>query len=117
MLEQGEVASAALSLQEYNQHRQDFKPKQFRIIDIDSHTIPSGAIIISDKISPQKIELIEKSLTQAPSHIAASAKFLPNERASEYEYLIQVMEKVISISNRIKEQPALFYEPEKSVAK
>lgn len=117
LLEQGEVASAALSLQEYNQHRQDFKSKQFRILSIDSHTIPSGAIIISDKISPQKIESIQNSLAEAPSHIAASAKFLPNEEVSEYEYLVQVMERVVSISERIKKQPALFYEQEKSVAK
>lgn len=116
LLETGEVAAAALSLQEFNRYRQNFKPKQFRIINIDSHTIPSGAIVISAKIPPQNSQLIEDALTQAPSHIAASAGFLPNEDASEYEYLIRVMERVLSISENIKDQPALLYEKKQSVA-
>ena len=116
-LEQGKVASVALSLQEFNRHRQNFKPKQFRIINIDSHIVPSGAIIVSNQISSQKIQVIEKALDEAPSHIAASSKFLPNERPSEYRYLYQVIKKVKSISQRIGEQPALFYEQKKEKVK
>ena len=115
-LEKGKVVAAALSLQEYNKYRQDFKPEQFRIIHIDSHIIPPGAIIVSTKISPSKIQLIKKALAEAPSHIAASSKFLPNERPSEYKYLDRVIEKVKSISQRIGEQPALFYEQKKEKA-
>lgn len=114
-LEQGKVAAAALSLQEFNQHRQNFPPKQFRIIDIDSHTIPAGAIIMSEEISPQTSQLIKDALMEAPSHIAASAQFLPNENPGSYEYLIKVMERVLSISAGIEEEPALFYEKKKSV--
>ena len=111
-LEREKVASAALSLQEFNKYRQNFKPKQFRIINIDSHTIPSGAIIISSKISPHEAQSIENALAEAPSHIAASSKFLPSEKPSqsEYEYLNLVIEKVGTISERIREQPALLYE-------
>ena len=112
-LEQGKVVAAALSLQEFNQHRRNFQPKQFRIIHIDSHIIPPGAVVVSNKISPQKIQSIQNAMTEAPSHIAASAKFLPNAKLSEYKYLNRVIEKVASISRRIKEQPALLYEEKK----
>ncbi len=116
-LEQREVDAAALSLQEFNQYRLDFPQKQFRIIDVDAHTIPSGAIIIADKIKPEQAQVIQNVLAQAPSNIAASANFLPNEPVPRYEYLTKVIERVIPISERIKEQPALFYDSHKSLAK
>ena len=116
-LGQKKVDAAALSLQEFNQYRQNLSQQQFRILNVDPHTIPSGAIIIADKIEPEQARAIKNVLSQAPSHIAASANFLPNEPVTEYEYLIQVIERVIPISERIKEQPALFYESESSLAK
>ena len=116
-LGQKKVDAAALSLQEFNQYRQNLSQQQFRILNVDPHTIPSGAIIIADKIEPEQARAIKNVLSQAPSHIAASANFLPNEPVTQYEYLIQVIERVIPISERIKEQPALFYESESSLAK
>lgn len=110
-LEAGEIQAAALSLQEFNQYRQSFKPNQFRIMDLDSHTIPTGAVLVSDKLNPKELVAIHQALTQAPSHIAASARFLPTEKIPRYEYLIEVINRVKPISKRIKSQPALFYEP------
>lgn len=112
-LEQGKVAAAALSLQAFNQYRQDYKPNQFRIIDIDSHPIPSGAIIIAGKIEPKQLVVILDTFKKAPSHIAASAQFLPREKVPQYEYLIKVIQRVTPISERIKEEPASFYELKK----
>ncbi len=118
-LDQGEVAAAALSLQEFNQYRNNFKPNRFRIINIDSRNIPSGAIVIVDKIDPEQKQKIQSVLSQAPSHIAASAKFLPSEEFSQeqYEYLIKVIKRVLPIAERIKDKPALLYESKKSVVK
>ncbi len=112
-LEKEEVAAAAISLQEFNKYRQEFKPNQFRIINLDSHTVPSGAIVMSDKINLQQSQLITNVLAETPSHIAASASFLPNQEVAQYEYLIKVIKRVGLISERIKEQPALFYEQKK----
>ena len=109
-LEQSKIDAAALSLQELNQYRRDFSPKQFRILQVDSHTIPAGAILVSDNIDEKQYTAILDALVQAPSHIAASAQFLPNEKAHKYEYLIEVIEKVTPISDNIKKEPALFYE-------
>ncbi len=109
-LENQEVAASALSLQEFRQHRTNYKHERFRIIDIDSRTIPPGAILIADKIEPEFKEQIKSTLSQAPSHIALSAGFLPNEQLPQYEYLVDVIERVLPISERIKEQPARLYE-------
>ncbi len=110
-LDSGEVAAAALSLKEFNQYRKNFKNNRFRIIDIDSHTIPAGAIIIADKIEPSRKQQIKFSLSQTPSHIAASARFLPNEQLYQYQELIKVIERVSQIAERIKDKPARLYEP------
>ena len=110
-LEQQEIDAAALSLQEFNQYRQNFKPNQFRIMDLDSHTIPMGAILISDLIEPQELAAIHNALIEAPSHIAASARFLPSEKIPKYQYMIDVIKKVKPLTERIKSEPALFYEP------
>ena len=109
-LENEEVAASALSLQEFRQHRKNYKHEQFRIIDIDSHKIPPGAILVTDKIEPELKEQIKSTLSQTPSHIASSAGFLPNEQLPQYEYLSDVIERVLQISERIKEQPARLYE-------
>ncbi|MCC0176319.1 PhnD/SsuA/transferrin family substrate-binding protein [Waterburya agarophytonicola K14] len=114
LLEQREVDGAALSVEEFNQYRQNFKANQFRIIDLDSHVIPTGAIIISNKIGSREFVAIQKALATAPSHIAASAKFLPTEKTPQYEYLIDVIKRVKPITENIKQQPALFYEPKKA---
>lgn len=110
-LKEREIDAAALSLQEFNQYRQQFPPNQFRVVHLDSHTIPAGAILISDNLEPQEFVAIHKALTQAPSHIAGSARFLPNEKIPQYEYLIEVIQRVKPIAERIKAEPALFYEP------
>lgn len=117
LLEQKEVDAAALSLQEFNQYRQNFKANQFRILDLDSHIIPTGAIIISNKVGSKQLVAIQNALQQTPSHVAASAKFLPSERRPQYEYLIDVIKRVKPITEGIKQQPALFYEPKKSTVR
>ena len=114
-LDSQEVAASALSLQEFNQHRKNYKHDRFRIIDIDSHPIPAGAILLANKIEPERKEQIKSTLAQTPSHIAASAGFLPNEQIPQYEYLVDVIERVLPISERIKEQPARLYEVKQEI--
>ncbi len=114
-LDSQEVAASALSLQEFRQHRTNYKHERFRIIDIDSRTIPPGAILIADKIEPEFKEQIKSTLSQTPSYIAASAGFLPNEQLPRYEYLADVIERVLQISERIKEKPARLYEVKQEI--
>lgn len=116
-LDREEVAAAALSLEEFDKHRQNFKHNRFRIIDVDSRTMPSGAILIADKIELERKLEIQSVLSQAPSHIAASARFLPGENFPQYQYLIKVIKRVLPITERIGEKPARLYESKESFAK
>lgn len=108
-LESGAVAATALSLAEYHQYRQELGSNKFRIIYTDYHKIPSGAVIIGEKVERNQQAQIKRVLTAAPSHIAASAQFLPNESLPNYDYLMKAIERVEPIAVRIKEKPARLY--------
>ncbi len=108
-VEEGKVAATALSLEEFNRYRKELGANKFRVLYLDEHEIPSGAIIISENIERFQQEQIRKILTNSPSHIAASAQFLKDEGLPDYDYLIKVIKRVESISANIDQQPAKFY--------
>ena len=108
-LESGEVAATALSLAEYNRYRQEIGTNKFRILHLDTHKIPSGAIAVSENVERNQQEQIKQLLVAAPAHIAASAQFLPSESLPSYDYLIKAIERVEPIAAKIKEKPAKLY--------
>ena len=97
-LDEERVSAGALSLAEYNLYRRDFSPNTFKVIHIDQHPVPPGAILVSDRIERNQQAQIIVKLVNTPSFIAASAGFLPNEKLPDYSYLIEVIERVQEIS-------------------
>jgi phosphonate transport system substrate-binding protein len=97
-LDEDKVSAGALSLAEYNLYRRDFSPNSFKVIHIDQHPVPPGAILISDRIERNQEAQIIVILTNTPSFIAASAGFLPNEKLPDYSYSIEVIKRVQEIS-------------------
>jgi len=109
----GEVAAGAMSLAELEQYRSEFNQVQFRILHTDGHNIPNGAILVGPKVELNQQEEIRKALAATPSSIAASAAFIPNAKVSDYQYLIEVVTRVRTIAQRIKEKPAHLFEANK----
>lgn len=97
-LDEDKISAGALSLAEYNLYRRDFSPNSFKVIYIDQHPVPPGAILISDRIERNQEAQIIVTLTNTPSFIAASAGFLPNEKLPDYSYSIEVIKRVQEIS-------------------
>ena len=97
LLDRGEVAIGALSVADYNRYRRNFSPNRFKVIYIDNHNVPSGAILISDRLDPDRQEQIKSVLVQTPSFIASSAGYLPGAELPDYTYLIEVIERVQNI--------------------
>ncbi len=108
-VKEGKVAATALSLEDFNRYRKQLGAKKFRVLYLDEHEIPSGAIVLSENIERFQQEQIIKTLTNSPSHVAASAQFLKNEELPNYDYLIKVIKRVESISANIDQKPAQFY--------
>lgn len=110
-LDKDKIAAGALSMAEFQRYRQNFQPNRFKVVQVDSHAVPPGAILISDRIERNLQEQIEQKLAETPSFIAASVGFLPNEEPPDYDYLVKVIERVRPIAENIKDKPALLYQP------
>ncbi|WP_424102955.1 phosphate/phosphite/phosphonate ABC transporter substrate-binding protein [Moorena producens] len=104
-----EVVPGALSLEELERYRNDFSQTRFRILYIDSHKIPSGSILIGPTVERNLQQEIHKALESASSSMAASVGYIPNAKAPDYDYLIEVVEKVRPIAERIQEKPFPLY--------
>jgi phosphonate transport system substrate-binding protein len=94
LLDQNQIAAGALSLEDFNLLKQDYKPNQFKIIYLDRHNVPPGAILISDRLERNQEEQIRLALRDTPSFIASSAGYLPNEQLPDYTYLTKVIKRV-----------------------
>ena len=97
-IDDGKTAAGALSLEEYNLYRRDFPLNTFRILHLDKHNIPAGAILVSDSIDRNQEAQIISKLIATPSFISSSAGFLPKQKLPDYDYLIRVIERVRQIS-------------------
>ncbi len=105
LLNDGKVEVGALSLADYNLYRRDFDADRFKVIYLDQHKVPSGAILISDRLERNQQEQIRLALVETPSFIASSAGYLPNEELPDYSYMTKVIERVKTV---IKESPMVF---------
>lgn len=94
LLDENKVTAGALSLADYNLLKRDYPANQFKIVYLDKHNVPSGAILISDRLEPNKQEQIRLALVETPSFIASTAGYLPSEKPPDYTYLIQVIKRV-----------------------
>lgn len=109
-IEEEKIAAGALSMAEFHRYRRNFEPNKFKVIHVDSHAVPPGAILVSDRLDDNSQEQIKELLAQTPSFIAASVGFLPNEQPPNYDYLVRVIERVRPIAESINDRPALLYE-------
>ncbi len=93
-LEEDRVSVGALSLEDYNLLKRDYSPNTFKIVYLDKHDVPSGAILISDRLERNQQEQIRLALVETPSFISSTAGYLPTEKVTDYDYLIKVIERV-----------------------
>ncbi len=94
LLNEDKVTVGALSLEDFNLLKRDYPANQFKIIYLDKHNVPPGAILISDRLERNQQEQIRLALVNTPSFIASTAGYLPNEKLPDYDYLIKVIKRV-----------------------
>jgi phosphonate transport system substrate-binding protein len=104
-----QVEAGALSIRELEEYRAAFNPTQFRILLHDRHTVPSGSLLVGPTVERNWQNQISTMLKQAPPNILASAGLVTTAAPPDYAYLIQVVQRVRPISQRIKEKPAALY--------
>lgn len=94
---QGKAAAGALSVAEFDTYRDQVSSAKFRILFVDPHTIPPGALLLSSEVQRDRAEQLRQSLQQVDSVMAEEAGFVTNAAAPDYRFLISVVERVRSI--------------------
>ena len=104
LLNNNKVTVGALSLEDYNVLKRNYKANQFKIIYLDRHDVPPGAVLISDRLERNQQEQIRTALIETPSFIASNAGYLTSEELPDYSYLIKVIERVQEV---LEESPMI----------
>jgi phosphonate transport system substrate-binding protein len=94
---QGRADVGALSLQEFNTHKAEIPQTEFRIVFVDRHKVPAGAILVSPDIELKLQDSIHQILQNTPALIARQAGFIPQGKVPDYKYMVSVVKRVRSI--------------------
>jgi phosphonate transport system substrate-binding protein len=94
---QGRADVGALSLEEFNTYKNEIKHAPLRILFVDPHKVPTGAILVSPTVDVKLQKSILEILKNAPSTIAQESGFIPNGTIPDYHYTISVIDRVRSI--------------------
>lgn len=110
LVESGNASAGALSVSELNRYRPEFPDTRFRTLFRDSHTVPTGAVLVGPTVNRNFQEEIRSALESARSPVASAAGYIVASEPPDYSFLIEVIKRVRPIAKRIKEQPAPLYE-------
>lgn len=102
----GEVAAGAMAEEAFQQHRNEFADTEFRVLH-ESRAVNNGAVLLSPAIERNQQRLIEEAMQAAPANIASDAQYIANAPAPTFDQLLQLVEKVRPLEQRVKEQPAV----------
>jgi phosphonate transport system substrate-binding protein len=108
-INQDKVDAGALSVAEFEQYRSNFTPTEFRILFMDQHIVPPGAVLVGPTVERNWQIQITKALEETPPEISASAGFVTNASLPDYKYLIKVVQRVRPLAERLQSKPAPLY--------
>ncbi|MGD1859609.1 MAG: phosphate/phosphite/phosphonate ABC transporter substrate-binding protein [Leptolyngbyaceae cyanobacterium] len=101
-----EVMAGALSEEAFQQLRNNFGVGKFRILH-QSRTVNNGAVLLSPSIERNQQQLIEAAMRAAPANVAFDAGYVANISVPAFDNLIQLVEKVRPLEEKVREQPAV----------
>ncbi|MBW4507229.1 MAG: phosphate/phosphite/phosphonate ABC transporter substrate-binding protein [Scytonematopsis contorta HA4267-MV1] len=109
MVAQKKVAAGAVSLEEFNVHRNSFNNTQFRILFTDPQILPPGSVLIRPDIDVTRRQLIRDYMKDAPLALIQDLNYVPNGEIPDYKYMISVVKKVAPITKKINSKPARLF--------
>ena len=102
----GDIAAGAISEEEFQQYRNEFPVDTFQVLH-ESRSINNGAVLLSPTIERNQQRLIEDAMKAAPASIASDAGYIANAAAPAFDSLIQLVDKVRPLEDKVREQPAV----------
>ncbi|NET38910.1 MAG: phosphate/phosphite/phosphonate ABC transporter substrate-binding protein [Cyanothece sp. SIO1E1] len=100
------VAAGALSDQELQRYRHEFRETDFRILHT-SRLIPPGVVLLGPTVERNQQQQIERAMQTAPANITSDAGYIPNGKLPNYEQFTQLVERVSPLETQIRQKPAV----------
>ncbi|MGK7913302.1 MAG: phosphate/phosphite/phosphonate ABC transporter substrate-binding protein [Synechococcus sp.] len=104
----GEVTAGALAKDEFDRLKSEFADIQFRIVHT-SRSLPVGVVLVGPSVERNLQEYIERAMEDVTPNLAAEAGYIPNVEPPNYDFFIELIEKVSPYESRIYETPASLY--------
>ncbi|MEO0354493.1 MAG: PhnD/SsuA/transferrin family substrate-binding protein [Cyanobacteria bacterium P01_A01_bin.3] len=104
----GEVTAGALAKDEFERLESEFADTQFRVVHT-SRSLPAGVVLVGPSVDRNLQEYIEQAMSEATPNLAAAAGYIPNANPPNYEFFIELIEKVSPYESRIYETPTSLY--------
>lgn len=92
---QGKAAAGALSVAAFDTYRNQIDSAKFRILFVDPHPVPSGALLLSP--AAEQADKLHQILHQIDSVTAQEIGIVTNAAVPDYQYLVSVVDRVRSI--------------------
>jgi len=106
---EGKAAAGAVSLAEFNLYRTQFNQTKFHILHTDPHYVPSGVVLISPTIERDRQEFIRQAMREFPGVSAQAIGYIPNGKVPDYQYMIDVVERVQLIATELQSKPVQLF--------
>ena len=101
------VDASAVSQGEFTRYRSQFPPQSFRVLATDGHDVPSGSVLLNPNLEARLQSQIKDAMTQVSPAIAAAAGYLLEVPIPEYDSMVEVMDKISPLADKIKQTPAV----------
>ncbi|AUS99586.1 phosphonate ABC transporter substrate-binding protein [Nostoc sp. CENA543] len=102
---EGKVAAGAISLAEYSLYSPPSTQRGLKILYTDPHYVPPGAVLISPGVGSDRQALIRKVMGEFPGVSAQEVGYVPNGQIPDYQYMIDVVERVQLIATELQNKP------------
>ncbi|BAZ65538.1 MAG: phosphate/phosphite/phosphonate ABC transporter substrate-binding protein [Pelatocladus maniniholoensis HA4357-MV3] len=106
---QGKANAGAVSVAELDLYRSQLNQSELRILFKDPHLIPPGVVLVGPNVERKNQEYIRRALNDFPSSLAQEVGYVPNAKVPDYQYMINVVDRVMAIASQLQNKPARLF--------
>ncbi|QLE59361.1 phosphate/phosphite/phosphonate ABC transporter substrate-binding protein [Nostoc sp. TCL26-01] len=106
---QGKAAAGAISMAEFDLYTPQINEHEFRVLYTDPHYVPSGVVLLGPNVERNRQEYIRKVMSEFPAVLAEEVGYVPNGKVPNYQYMIDVVERVKLITSELQNQPVQLF--------
>jgi phosphonate transport system substrate-binding protein len=106
---EGKVIAGAISNEQFNLYSPQLGTNLFRVLPTDAPNVPSGVVLVGPSVDRNRQELIRRIMRTAPSIVTQEVGYVPTGQVPDYQHMISVVERVSSITNKLRDKPVQLY--------